>query len=462
MQHVSPEASSEIHLPWNIEQVAAAHTLGVPHTIYRTKNQRKIAFIGLLWLLYIVILISVIFLFLISGADKTWLIWSAWLFFLLLLFGGIAVFLNNLLAPNIEVFVFTNGMIHHKKDLPEAILWEQIESYWKIVSISRDAEKVDTYHYRVRRSDGAKFEFPNTIVDMQKLGDLLRVEADAHLLPPTLAAYQSGVTIPFGRITANQQELRVNGGRKMLPWSELESIRLEDDIIYLYKKGRERAWHQQNIAKIANPGVLQGLVKQIIQDLAQQQLPQVIATYQTGAPIVFGRISLSQQGIALDGGRKLLAWNDVKQVKVDTQERRVSISTYSKLLNWQTLASWMTPNVLVFKELVNYALQEHWRARDARVGNEFPQLLASYNAGIPAIFGRISFNLQGIALDNGRQFLPWNEVSSLSIGTYIGGDRLSIVKKGKKLTWQALHISELGDIALLREFIAHITGQLLP
>jgi hypothetical protein len=128
-------------------------------------------------------------------------------------------------------------------------------------------------------------------------------------------------------------------------------------MMNIYRKGQESIWHRQRIAQVANPRVLQGLVDHIVQELAQQQLPQV---------------------------------------------------------------------------------------------------LASYNAGIPLTFGRISLSLQGIAVDDGKQFLPWSKVSRLYIGIYIGGERLTIAKKGKVLAWQALPISELGDVDLLQKLIEHI------
>ncbi len=456
MQQASQQAYPALRLPLPIEHLAATYALGAPHTKYRTKNEKVMAFLAILYMLYLIILVSAIFFIFISDTQKTWFVWLVWLFFTLTFAICIWLFTSMLAAPRIEVFVCPAGLIYSKKNLLEAIRWDQVEAYWQDISISHDSDTSDTYKYSVQRNDGAKFEFPDEIADIKQLGELIVQQVERYLLPRTIAAYYAGIPITFGDIIVKQQEISVDRSRKLLAWNEIESLNLTEETIDIYRKGNESAWHHQRIAQIASPGVLRGLMNHIIEERAHQQLSQVIAAYNAGSPIVFGRLGLSLQGITIDNGKKTLSWNEVKMINVDVQKREVSISIHTKLLSWQTLRTWMTPDVLVLKGLVDYALRAYRQNVEARLLIQWPQALASFNAGTPLTFGRVSFSLQGIEIDGGRQFLPRHDVSRMYIGSYFGGERLTIAKKGKALAWQTIPVAELGDVDLLQKLIEYL------
>lgn len=459
MQLAPQQTSLTTRLSLQIEQIAATSELGALQARYRSKRQKLLAFFGLLWMAYLIVLFSVVF-FLISAADRTWWVWLTWLFLMSILFLGIYALFSTLVTAKLEVFVYSAGLIYHKKDSFEAVRWDQVEAYWKDISISRDSDTSDTFHYRLQRSDGTILDFPDDIEAMKILGELIQRNADQHLLPRTIATYRAGNPVTFDEITANTHGVSVERGHKMLLWSEIESIQVDDETLDIYKKAQERTWHHQRVARIASPGVLEGLGNYSIQQLADQQLFHVLAAYRAGSPVTFGRLSLNQQGIALDNGKKFLPWKDVRTVDLDVKERKLSVYSSNKLLGWKTLSTWMTPDSLVLKGLSDHILSELAQTRRARVQHQLPQLLATYNAGLPLTFGRLSLSLQGVAIDGGKKFLPWDDVSYLRLGTYIGGEQLAISKKGRVIvTWQMLPLRELEDADLLREVIECITGQ---
>ena len=357
MQRVPRNASPATQIPLNIEQTAATYQLGTPGTTYR--NSSSLLFGGAAWLVYLGIIFTIIF-FYSPDLNRTWWGWLLWSVFILLILLGIRLFLAH--AAPLRVFVYPEGLIYNRKNQPEVIRWDQVEAYWEDARRMQaepeyPGDKVKSYSYRVQRTDGATFEFPSDIAQIENLGRLIKQNVDQHLLPRTLAAYHAGTPISFGDINVDQQEIRVGSGHKTLPWSEFESFDLDEVVMDVYRKGQQSAWYHQSVAKIANPGVLQRLLDSIEQERVRQQLPRAIATYRMGSPVVFGRLNLSLQGIAIDGG---------------------------------------------------------------------------------------------------KQSLPWSQVARLYVGTYIGGDRLTIIKKGKVLPWQSLLLSQLGDVKMLEELIEHI------
>jgi hypothetical protein len=96
---------------------------------------------------------------------------------------------------------------------------------------------------------------------------------------------------------------------------------------------------------------LRELGKAIEQESARYLLPQAIAAYNAGQPIVFGKMYVNFSGVS--DGRKTLPWSELKSIKVDENNGAIAIRKQGKWLNWSNLSLSETPNVLVFETLVN-------------------------------------------------------------------------------------------------------------
>ncbi len=101
---------------------------------------------------------------------------------------------------------------------------------------------------------------------------------------------------------------------------------------------------------IATGGTQTTLADIIEQQVARKQLPQLLAAYSAGIPISFGDLTVTQQGLSLDQGRKTLPWSEVSAIKF-SREYVLSICKRGKFWDWYSNAR--MPNALTFLELTN-------------------------------------------------------------------------------------------------------------
>jgi hypothetical protein len=106
----------------------------------------------------------------------------------------------------------------------------------------------------------------------------------------------------------------------------------------------------------------------------RKQLPQVLASYSAGIPISFGDLTVTQQGLSLDHGRKTLLWlifsrpihtilwlslNHGRKTLLWSAVGKIELSQYSglsigkqgKFWNWYSNAS--MPNAQTFLEFAS-------------------------------------------------------------------------------------------------------------
>lgn len=100
--------------------------------------------------------------------------------------------------------------------------------------------------------------------------------------------------------------------------------------------------------------VLRGLGRlhqNVQQAVAQQYLPKAIAAYQSGAPLPFGPLTMSSQG--LSNGRIHLLWEEVQHVEI--KQGQVIIRKAGKALTWAKINTSQIPNLFIFMSMVQYA-----------------------------------------------------------------------------------------------------------
>jgi hypothetical protein len=158
-------------------------------------------------------------------------------------------------------------------------------------------------------------------------------------------------------VSSNLLSVDKNGSHTSLSLDDVEAAALDEEQLTIFRKGERSPWHKLRVETIANAAVCKGLLDHLVEQRAHSQLPQVIATYLAGTPIVFGRIVLTQQGIAVDQGKKQLSWDEVSTIEV--KDEQVNIRSRRDILwSWQHLARWTVPDAALLKELTAYLLQE--------------------------------------------------------------------------------------------------------
>ncbi len=83
---------------------------------------------------------------------------------------------------------------------------------------------------------------------------------------------------------------------------------------------------------------------------ANALLPRAIASFQSGAALPFGKLSVSQAGIS--NGKDTLPWTDFSQVTLQNGYARVMRK--GKMLRWTSARISQTPNIYVLMALVGY------------------------------------------------------------------------------------------------------------
>jgi hypothetical protein len=94
-------------------------------------------------------------------------------------------------------------------------------------------------------------------------------------------------------------------------------------------------------------GALCGYIEQ---QVAHKQLPQVRASYPAGIPISFGDLTVTQQGLSLDNGRKTLPWSEVGTIKISSNYV-LSIGKQGKFWDWYSNGN--MPNAWTVLELMD-------------------------------------------------------------------------------------------------------------
>ena len=91
----------------------------------------------------------------------------------------------------------------------------------------------------------------------------------------------------------------------------------------------------------------------VTREVTSRLVPDVIATYNAGEPVTFGKLSVSIHGISNDGD--IVLWNQIKGVQV--VKGTLAINKDGQWLNWPGAKVAKIPNFPVFMALVEYVLK---------------------------------------------------------------------------------------------------------
>ena len=312
-----------------VQQMAALHDLGELQKSFDQQDMRAIfTVIGL-------ICAPVGFFLLLSPwtPDITALLVHAWgmIWILLCLLPAIV----SLTRRRLHVAVYAAGLIALKGEQSFITRWDQIEKFWKIVSIGYDGDSSDSYEYKIQRNDGTLYRFKDNLTPaVSHLGRHIEDEVTRLLPPPAIASCAGGAEMTWDGLQVSSYLLSMDGGHRSLSLDEVELVTLDEEHLAIFHKGQQRAWHKQRVEAIANVAVFKGLLDHLLQQRVRSQLPQVIATYHAGTPIAFVRVTLTQQGVEVDQGKKRLLWHEVSTIEV-TQEQVDIQSRRDRIWSWR-------------------------------------------------------------------------------------------------------------------------------
>lgn len=342
-------------IPAKIRQLAATHQLGAPQHVHATQESLLYRFTGLVCLL-IGALIIIAYLLLFEHAF----IWEPqWQAGIILLVGvawigtGGWILLGPFLSPSLRVFVCPAGLIYARQKAA-VIPWHKVEAMWKDVHFHASGKAIRTY--TVLRADQEKFVFTNTLHEIDKLGTMIEQKVTGQLLPIAVSSYRTVGLVDFDKLVVTLQGISIKERSNGLSWSVIGSISIDEVVIHIYKEHEEKDWGTLRVADIPNVGVFKALVKYILYERQYGQLARCIALYNAGLPVVFGKLSVNMQGIAVNDGKQLLLpWSEITSISVGRSELMIRREDQE----WYALPLWMVSDISLLREFF-YFIKEHW------------------------------------------------------------------------------------------------------
>ncbi len=171
-----------------------------------------------------------------------------------------------------QVYVFENGFIHTAASGPVGdYRWDGIASVLqKIVErYTNGIHTGTTYLYTVTRQDGAVVKLTQFYDRVAELGQTIAREVTRVHLPRAIAALQQGHTVPFGDLAISSAGI-VSARHGLLPWAELEEVRLQQGYVKLRKAGKWLSWSHKPAAEIPNLFVFLTLADQLQRSARQR------------------------------------------------------------------------------------------------------------------------------------------------------------------------------------------------
>jgi hypothetical protein len=266
-------------------RLAAFHRLGLPTAVYKPSTALGMSgglvaiVFGLAWAVFAFYSVNSVDSAFSSTGFPTSLGLVMPLFGLVCVLVGGAILLNALHNRNLRVYVHEQGLVYLKRNSNEVIRWDQIAFVWHKVKKTTSttstrnpstghttsSTSTTTYHsYIVQRAGGAKVVFGHTFSHLRELGQTIEHESARYLLPQATAAFNSGQPVVFGKMYVNFSG--VSDGRKTLPWSELRSIKVDENngTIAIRKQGKWLNWSNLALSETPNILVFEALVNSIV------------------------------------------------------------------------------------------------------------------------------------------------------------------------------------------------------
>jgi len=223
-------------IPVEVQRLAEVHSLGAPTASYSQRSFMP-------WLfLIMVLLVSPFFLGLFTlgefGSEPAELV----LLIATACFGGLTIYVY-LILRKLQVHMHTEGFVYLRWRKAEILRWDQIETIWYKLAYS-EAFFWDTLH--LRKTDGTELKVwgVNGLRDAREIYRTIEREfsriRSPEVLPGMIEQYEAGHAIAFGDLSVNKLGLTYQG--VTLPWSQVQSIDVGDQLVEIKKEGQGR-WY---------------------------------------------------------------------------------------------------------------------------------------------------------------------------------------------------------------------------
>jgi len=244
-------------IPVEVQQLAEIHSLGAPTTSYSQKSVDFLLYPSLLSL--IALGFMALFILFLSSVDTT-AQQCLPLFFLILsvVFGWMSIY-RYLTGRKQQVHIYTQGFVYLRWHKAEALRWDQIETLWCAMP---DSASYIWDTLRIRTTDGIKvwvIVAATVLRDSSELYRTIEHEFVRIRLPGVIEQYEAGHSIAFDNLSVDKLGLTYQG--ETLPWSQVQSIDVGDQRVWINKEGQKWGYWFNN--SVPNLCLLRDLVTHI-------------------------------------------------------------------------------------------------------------------------------------------------------------------------------------------------------
>jgi hypothetical protein len=183
----------------------------------------------------------------------------------LLVVVGLLIVAWNILSPvftaSWHVYVYKYGFIFTKGNQPEVYRLDQVRAFWcEVTDHYTNGRYSNTSHkYTVESDDGRKVVFDDHFKEVEHLGDWLRDNTAAYILPKMQAILNAEGVASFGFLAISSQG--IVQGKELLPWSEIKEIDLSEGRFIVKEKGGWLSWASPRAADIPNFAVFCAMIE---------------------------------------------------------------------------------------------------------------------------------------------------------------------------------------------------------
>jgi hypothetical protein len=169
-----------------------------------------------------------------------------------------------------------------------------------------------------------------------------------------------------------------------------------------------------------------------------------LAVYYLTIPVIKPwHVYVCKEGFAFTNGKKSepYRWDSIASVMLD-------ITSYSQYgMNTGTTYKYTVrrndgEKLVLDDKFIDVDALGNTITQEAAV-HMLPRVMADFNAGQTITFGSLSVNQQGVS--NGRNILPWSEVS----GVFINKGFVIVLQKGKKSSWANIRVAKVPNVFVL-------------
>jgi hypothetical protein len=181
----------------------------------------------------------------------------------LMMVGGTTLLVRAYRNWGLRVLVFPEGVVCLHPRWSQTFFWDEVTALWEKKTAGHWARVwKGSLIFTVQRANGPEIHFDDSLPRLKELGEILHKETLPHLLPRTLAVYEAGDILPFGKLRLNLQGL--SHDNETLLWRDVQGVTLTGHLLTVNKTGKWLTWYSVPVAEIPNVRVLQALVEHIL------------------------------------------------------------------------------------------------------------------------------------------------------------------------------------------------------